>query len=158
MATVNTEGWDQLWRASKKKGIACMAISAAAFAASVYAWHSTQSFLVNAIPAEGTVVEIDTFTRPNQRDTQYEARIQFFTESGDSIEIQATNNVPGYAVGDNVKILYEIDRPYLAIPDEYFAKWGSSLISGALGVLLLLAGVSFYWRASSRTASLAPLP
>ena len=158
MATVNTEGWDQLWRASKKKGIACMAISVAAFATSVYAWRSTQSFLVNAIPAEGTVVKIDTFTRPNQRDTQYEARIQFFTESGEPIEMRSTSGIPEYTVGDNVKILYETDRPYLAIPDEYFAKWGNSLISGALGVLLLLAGVSFYRRASSRTVSLESSP
>ena len=158
MATVNTEGWDQLWRASKKKGIACMALSAAAFAASVYAWHSTQSFLVNAIPAEGTVVEINTFTRPNQVDTQHEATIQFFTGSGEPIEFKSSNNVTGYAVGDNVKILYEIDRPYLAMTDKYFSKWGDSLISGTLGIFLLLAGVSFYWRASSRAASLASLP
>lgn len=158
MTKVNTEGWDQLWRASKKRGIACIAISAAAFAASVYSWRSTQSFLVNAIPAEGTVVELDTFTRPNEVDTQHEATIQFFTDSGESIEIQVSNNVSGYTLGDNVELLYAVDRPYLAITDEYFAKWGSSLISGALGVLLLLAGVSFYWRASSRTASLASSP
>ena len=131
-----------------------MAISAVAFATSVYAWRSTQSFLVEAIPAEGTVVEIDTFTRPNQADTQHEATIQFFTESGESIEIKVSNNVSGYVIGDNVKLLYATDRPYLAMTDQYFSKWGSSLISGTLGVLLLLAGVSFYQRASSRTASL----
>ena len=135
-----------------------MAISATAFATSVYAWRSMQSFLVYAIPAEGTVVELDTFTRPNEVDMQHEATIQFFAESGESIEIQVSNNVSGYIVGDNVELLYAVDRPYLAITDEYFAKWGSSLISGALGVLLLLAGVSFYWRASSRTVSLESSP
>ena len=155
METVNTKGWDQLWRASKKKGIACMAISVAAFATSVYAWRSTQLFLVHAIPAEGTVVEIDTLSRPNQDgQKEYETTIQFFTESGESAEIQTTSNIPKYAVGDNVPLLYEVDRPYLAMTDEYFSKWGSSLISAALGVFLLLTGVSFYWRDSSRTASL----
>lgn len=158
MAKVNTKGWDQLWRASKKKGIVCMSISAVAFATSVYAQRSMKSFLADAIPAEGTVVEIDTFTLPNERDTQYEAKIQFFTESGESVEIQFTSGISKYTVGDKVELLYRIDRPHLAVFDEYFSKWGGSILSGVLGAFLLLSGMSFYWRASSRSASFVSSP
>ena len=115
-------------------------------------YKSTNAFLVEAIKADGTVVDLVQSRSGNS--FTYRPVIQFNNQNGEKIEFitSSGSNPPSHRKGEKVEVLYPPDEPQKARINTFFSLWGGSLILGILGVVFFLigAGIILVEKLSSR--------
>jgi hypothetical protein len=105
-------------------------------------YNSTNSFLKEAVTAEGTVVEL---VRSRSSDsTTYAPVIHFIDGTGETVEFTSStsSNPPSYSEGEKVEVLYLPSRPQEAKINSFFSLWGAVVIVGGLGGVFFLIGAA----------------
>lgn len=108
-------------------------------------YHSTSTFLHDAVRARGTVVDL---LRSRSGDsTVYRPVLTFTTERGETIRFVSSSGSrpPGYSKGEEVAIWYRPAEPQNASVDGFFSLWGGALILGGLGSVFLLIGAALHF-------------
>ena len=109
--------------------------------AGALSWYqNTQSFVAQALKAEGTVVEL---LRSSSSDsTTYRPVVHFSNQNGEQIEFtsSAGSNPPSYSKGEKVEVLYLPTEPQNAKINGFFSLWGGPLIIGGIGGVFFLIG------------------
>jgi len=111
-------------------------------AVGVYLYARTSAFLERATRTRGEVVEL--VERRSDDGYTYAPVFVFEDAKGTSRRIvsNTSSNPPGYAVGDEVDVLYDPDDPEDACIDSFFSLWGGATIVGGLGLVFGIVGVA----------------
>jgi len=101
-------------------------------------------FLASAKSADGQVVRL---LREESNDGEgvtyvYAPVVRFTDRDGVPHEFvnPVASNPPGYFRGEKVQLLYAPSNPADAVIDDFFGRWGLSIVVGAMGLFFTLAG------------------
>lgn len=111
-------------------------------AATCFTYIDTNTFLKNAIKAEGTVIEL---IRSRSDDSiTYQPVVVFVSQKGEEIEFTSSvgSNPPSYSKGQTVEIFYLPENPQTAEINGFFSLWGVPIILGAMGGIFSTVGAS----------------
>lgn len=124
------------------------AVTAVVLICGSYAWwrHSTD-FIRDAVPAEGTVIDlVRSSSRSSERGT-YRPVVRFRTQVGEEVEFVSnwSSYPPPYRRGDAVEVLYSPSDPRQASIRRFFALWGGPMIAGILGLVFTIVAVALFF-------------
>jgi hypothetical protein len=108
-----------------------------------WSYDSTRRFVAGAATATGSVTELVRREGRERGDSPtYAPTVRFRTARGQPVEFVGTpiSNPPAYAIGDQVRVLYDAARPERASLDGFFSLWGVALILGGIGALFTAVG------------------
>jgi len=107
----------------------------------------TQSFLKSTVIADGEVIEL-VHSRAGGMDssfnsTTYKPRVQFQTQSGETIEFTSSSgsSPARYSKGEKVNVVYSPSNPQEATIRSFFSLRGIEFIFALLGLIFLLVGI-----------------
>ncbi|WP_206196659.1 DUF3592 domain-containing protein [Zooshikella ganghwensis] len=105
-----------------------------------FAYQNTQSFVAEAIKADGVVV--DMVSSRSSDSITYRPVIEFKTKEGDLVEFTSStgSNPPSYSRGETVDVLYQESMPGNAKINSFFSLWGLAVIVGGMGAVFFLIG------------------
>ena len=100
-----------------------------------------EQFYGRALYAEGHIT--DFVKRTHRGDYVFVPKVQFTDASGSIVTFVSNleSRTPAYEKGQAVRVAYRRDDPTHAEIDTFFARWGSLLIAGAMGILFTLLGI-----------------
>lgn len=127
---------------TRKNNLLVAGLGVAFIGGSLFFRYDTQKFIENAVPADGTVIEVTSYTKKNPRKTIYEPIVEFETAIGERVAFKGPEISEGtYAVGDAVEVLYEVDDPEGARLGTFDGIWGSALMTSICGVFFVIKGL-----------------
>ncbi|MEH2067024.1 MAG: DUF3592 domain-containing protein [Nostoc sp.] len=106
---------------------------------------NTRSYVANAIPAQGTVIDLvehSSVDSDGHYSYAYYPIVQFTTHAGEPtvFESNSGSDPPGYTRGDRVEVLYRPDKPGSAKINSWLSLWLLPLIFIGLGSIFALVG------------------
>lgn len=126
----------------KNKHLFVAGLGLAFIGGAVFFRYDTQKFIENAVPADGTVIEVTSYTKKKPRKTIYEPIVEFETATGERVSFKGPEISEGtYAVGDAVEVLYEVDDPEGARLGTFDGIWGSAIMASFCGVFFVIKGL-----------------
>jgi len=117
-----------------------MLLGIAMLGGALFLYQGTRSFLAEAERVEGTVINfVQTYSGYG---ITYAPVVHFVNRNNEIIVVVSSiaTNTPGYEKGEKVEVLYVPAKPQDAIINNFFALWGGSVISGAMGAIFFLTG------------------
>ena len=114
------------------------------FGGGLYVGVREARFLRTASPATGIVTKITEYK--SSKSTNYYPNVRFQTPGGEALTFRATGLVGGYAVGDQVGVLYDPDNPSRASIDSFGSLWGVPLLMVTVGTAALVVGGRMAYR------------
>lgn len=101
----------------------------------------SKEFLAKALSTKGEVVALERSTSGKG----FAPRIRFIDDQASTVEFTSniSRNPPGYAVGDQVDVIYSEGGQQDARIKSFFSLWGGALIMAVIGSLLFIPGVAF---------------
>lgn len=123
------------------------AIGLGIFFGSLLLYQNTSSFLAEASPATGKVIELHRFKSKNSDIHVYRPVIRFRTSTRKKIVFIASSgsNPPAYSKGEKLEVLYLPSRPREAIISGFFSVWGDTLILVIMGLAFSsISGLVFF--------------
>ncbi|MEB3262961.1 MAG: DUF3592 domain-containing protein [Synechococcus sp.] len=105
-------------------------------------WSSTSTFLSEAIPAPGTVV--DLVAHRSSDSTTYRPAVDFTSRNGEPVSFVSStgSSPPSYSVGQRVEVLYRPTNPRDARINDFFSLWGGATVLGGMGFIFAGVGVA----------------
>ncbi|MFL9453844.1 MULTISPECIES: DUF3592 domain-containing protein [Nostocales] len=106
---------------------------------------NTRSFVSQAIPAQGTVVNlIRRFSTDSDGEVSelYYPMVRFTTKSGQEriFESNTGSYPPRFSLGQQVEVLYNSQNPNSVNINSFFSLWGVTFVLTALGSVFLVIG------------------
>lgn len=123
-----------------QEALFCFAVGAGFLAAAAFTWLRARRFVAASDATFGVVVGL---REHRGKAVTYAPVISFDGPDGRPVVFteSTASSPPAYAVGDRVKILYRRDDPCRARVNSVSHLYLSSLVFGALGASVFLAGV-----------------
>ena len=106
----------------------------------IWLYSSARSFVDQAIPTQGTVVEL----RPSSHSSgTYQTVFEYRDQSGVTHrkECNSSSNPPSHAIGEKVEVLYSPSDPGDACLNDFQSLWALPLIAGFLAVFQIILGL-----------------
>ena len=109
------------------------------------AFFSARNFIRDSVVTTGTVVDLvleDSMS--DDMGPVYHPVVSFMTHDGETVEFKASygSNPPRYSRGDEIKVRYDAYNPHKARLDSFFDLWGIPIIFGAIGFVIIDAGIT----------------
>jgi len=106
---------------------------------------NARNFIRDSVVTTGTVVDLileDSVS--DETGPVYYPVVSFITNDSETVEFKASygSNPPRHPRGDKVKVRYDPYNPYKARLDSFFALWGIPIIFGAIGFVIIDAGIT----------------
>lgn len=113
-------------------------------AATLFTYKNTNTFLKEAIRAEGTVIEL--IQSRSDDSMAYYPVVVFASQDGKEIEFTSPSgsNPPSYSTGQTVEILYLPTEPQKAEINSFFSLWGLTAILGGMGSIFSAVGAGMF--------------
>jgi len=111
---------------------------------SVFSFFHTRFFVKHCADAEGEVIRLErSFSGGQAPMYDYVPVFQFTAANGQSYTVTSAtgSNPPGFSVGEQVSVRYDPRNPSDARIHTFLQTWGSSLISGLIGIGFLAFGL-----------------
>lgn len=114
-------------------------------AAGIFA-ERTNRFVGQALTTSGEVVDLvrsrSSSSSSGTRNYTFKPRVRFSAPDGRSIEFLSSvgSNPPGFAIGEQVKVLYDLADPTDARIDDFVSLWLIPLIFGGIGAVFFIVG------------------
>lgn len=106
----------------------------------------TNRFVGQAMTTSGEVVELVRSRSSNSssgtRNYTYKPRVRYTAPDGKVVEFQSNvgSNPPSFAIGEQVKVLYDREDPTDARIDDFVSLWLLPLILGGIGTVFFITG------------------
>lgn len=99
-----------------------------------------------AVRTQGTVIAMKY-----RGDGMSSPVVQWFDQNGELRRFVSSTSTsrPAYDRGDTLTVLYDPDKPRLAVIDSFLERYTGAIISGGIGLVFSLIGgpiLYFYWR------------
>jgi len=106
---------------------------------------NARNFIRDSVATTGTVVDLvleDSIS--DDSGPVYYPVVSFMTNNGETVEFKASygSNPPRHPRGDEVEVRYDPYDPYGARLDSFFALWVIPVIFGAIGFVIIDAGIT----------------
>lgn len=98
-----------------------------------------RAFVKKAAVSEAIIVDLIE-RESNSRQAIYSAVFSFKDENGEEFTIHSKSASwpPVGEIGDKIEVLYDPEDPNDAMENQFFSKWGRSVLIGGIGTFYLL--------------------
>ncbi len=112
-----------------------LTISLGMIVGALFWYQNTNSFIKQAVKAEGIVIDFVSDRRSSK------PLVRFKDAQGNTIEFTSSlsTNPPRYNIGQTVNVLYLPQEPKNATIDDFLSLWSGQLVLGVVGILFAIS-------------------
>lgn len=129
-----------------------LSIGAVLLAQGYQHWSASKQLIDSSLAAEGTVIRNAPYmsSKPGKSSSLvYFPQVTFTTSKGQVVEFTSsvTSRAEQYQPGDQVRVLYQENRPKDAVIGSFNALWAVAIIFTVSGILVVMFAAWFYRKA-----------